>query len=571
MAKKSVDEIWRELNARPTAPRSRTTGVTGFGIPGITSQTRVVAGGGGGGGGGGGKDRQAAAPTPEDVAARSDTQQLRPPPPPPYDPAQAGEELQAYLATMQRTINCLTDADRSTRKGALQTLHTKVMRGDAATPQASAQVLQVRRGRPRSRPAACNTACVPAAVTWMQRPCSSSPARPARPLTTRAGLCGGGGLPAGARHRPPAAPPGHHDQRSRGALPHPGAAAAAGCGAPHERRGTAAAGARAAAGSAHGTHAGEPTRAHPRLREWEGAAGGSLVPAPSTACCHQMPGGQVCTRHLRSRRPPARALRCRLPSSPHGLLPCPQAVEPSEEARLQLVDLAQLLLRQADARSACDGAWGAWCRLERRGEGPHAGRLQRPTPPPRRARPPPPCCRPLRACLEDLASMLCRCQEDSFHEVKKGGCTALAALAAKAGPALEPHAERLVQVCALASRGAWGGGGRRGAERLQHSRRNSLQPCLHAASRHVWFERACSPPPPGHQRLAASGAPCGCSPRPRPAAGPAAQRLARPFARAPGHGGGPGCAGGGGHARGAGGQAGGQGMEAGAQLQALSQ
>lgn len=50
------------------------------------------------------------------------------------------------------------------------------------------------------------------------------------------------------------------------------------------------------------------------------------------------------------------------------------------------------------------------------------------------------------ASLPDMAQLLTRCQEDSFHEVKKAGCTAIAALAAKAGPAMEPHAERMLQV-----------------------------------------------------------------------------------------------------------------------------
>lgn len=142
-AKKSVDEIWRELNAK-TAPKSRTTGVTGFGLPGVTTHTRVV-GGKAPAATAGASAARPGAPSPEDVVLRPDTQRrvaaVQ------FDPAQAGvaaADLQAYIATMQRTINCLTDADRGTRKGAVQALSTKMMKGDASTPRAAPEMLQVR-------------------------------------------------------------------------------------------------------------------------------------------------------------------------------------------------------------------------------------------------------------------------------------------------------------------------------------------------------------------------------------------------------------------------------------------
>ena len=52
--------------------------------------------------------------------------------------------------------------------------------------------------------------------------------------------------------------------------------------------------------------------------------------------------------------------------------------------------------------------------------------------------------------------MLCRGLEDSFHEIKKAACAALADLAPRVPPAaLQPHSERLLQV----SEGVCMGGG----------------------------------------------------------------------------------------------------------------
>lgn len=137
--KKSVDEIWKELNARTVAPRSRTTGITGFGIPGIQTHTRVVP-------------RQQAGITQQHKHIAEDVSVDRDVPKPvvAYDPAAAGvqpEELQQYVSTLQRTLNCLTDPERNTRRAAIIALHSKLLSGDASTPKASPEMLQVRRLR----------------------------------------------------------------------------------------------------------------------------------------------------------------------------------------------------------------------------------------------------------------------------------------------------------------------------------------------------------------------------------------------------------------------------------------
>jgi hypothetical protein len=148
--KKTVDEIWRELNAgsgvaRPgpqQVPKSRTTGVLGFGIPGVSTHTRVLPA----------KPQPGfAAPAAADGAGGGSSTT----PSHPSQPAQSydvaagggdglsGDEVAAYLATLQRTINCLSDPDRLTRRSAASSLATKLLRGDAATPKASPAMLQV--------------------------------------------------------------------------------------------------------------------------------------------------------------------------------------------------------------------------------------------------------------------------------------------------------------------------------------------------------------------------------------------------------------------------------------------
>jgi hypothetical protein len=137
--KKSVDEIWRELNAKPAFPRSRTTGVAGFGIPGVTTHTRVLP-----------KSQPSGAQHATHIAG-DDASCSRDAHRPAgisssYDPAAAGvtqQELQQCVSTLQRTLNCLADPDRGVRKNAVAALQTKLLRGDAATPKASGNMLQV--------------------------------------------------------------------------------------------------------------------------------------------------------------------------------------------------------------------------------------------------------------------------------------------------------------------------------------------------------------------------------------------------------------------------------------------
>jgi hypothetical protein len=137
--KKSVDEIWRELNAKPAVPRSRTTGVAGFGIPGVTTHTRILP-----------KAQPSGAQHAKHIAGDDATSSRDSHQPAAqsssYDPAAAGvtqEQLQQYVSTLQRTLNCLADPDRGVRKNAVAALHAKLLRGDAATPKASTNMLQV--------------------------------------------------------------------------------------------------------------------------------------------------------------------------------------------------------------------------------------------------------------------------------------------------------------------------------------------------------------------------------------------------------------------------------------------
>lgn len=142
--KKSVDEIWKELNSAaraPAVPKSSTTGIPGFGIPGVQTRTRILPS----------KSQQ----HPEKFsqhfschldASRDKNQQqhlaktasLQTP-----AAAPSQEGLSQYLATLQRTINCLSDPDRSTRRSAIDSLATKIFKGDGTTPKASTAQLQV--------------------------------------------------------------------------------------------------------------------------------------------------------------------------------------------------------------------------------------------------------------------------------------------------------------------------------------------------------------------------------------------------------------------------------------------
>lgn len=142
--KKSVDEIWKELNAKSRAqavPRSATTGIPGFGIPGVQTHTRVLP-----------SKPQKPAPSGLSTLQKQLQQSGQPAQQPTfqtaqYDPAAAGltqEQVQQYLSTLQRTINCLSDPDRGTRRTAAGSLHTKLVKGDAITQKASPAMLQVR-------------------------------------------------------------------------------------------------------------------------------------------------------------------------------------------------------------------------------------------------------------------------------------------------------------------------------------------------------------------------------------------------------------------------------------------
>jgi hypothetical protein len=147
--KKSVDEIWKELNAKARAqavPRSATSGIPGFGIPGVQTRTRVLPS----------KPQQQQQQSAGQHTLSSLQQHLAHQPPQAqtavqaaaqqYDVTAAGlsqEQVQAYVATLQRTINCLSDPDRSTRRNAAGSLHTKLLKGDATTEKASPAMLQV--------------------------------------------------------------------------------------------------------------------------------------------------------------------------------------------------------------------------------------------------------------------------------------------------------------------------------------------------------------------------------------------------------------------------------------------
>lgn len=142
--KKSVDEIWKELNAQTRAkavPRSTSTGIPGFGIPGVQTHTRVLPS----------RPQQQASgtinPLSKQLTASEQPAQQQQIQAAQYDPAAAGltqEQVQQYVATLQRTINCLSDPDRGTRRMAAGSLYSKLLKGDATTQKASPAMLQVR-------------------------------------------------------------------------------------------------------------------------------------------------------------------------------------------------------------------------------------------------------------------------------------------------------------------------------------------------------------------------------------------------------------------------------------------
>jgi hypothetical protein len=161
--KKTVDEIWRELNTRSGArqvPRSATTGVRGFGLPGVTTHTRVLprsdaaltsgapvanpgtrkvglAGAGADSGGDPPGSAGAAAATYDSAAAAVGV---------------ATEELTSAVASMQRHLNCLSDADRATRRGGLDSLRARLSRGSDGAPPPAPPLLQALLVGPLMRP-----------------------------------------------------------------------------------------------------------------------------------------------------------------------------------------------------------------------------------------------------------------------------------------------------------------------------------------------------------------------------------------------------------------------------------
>ncbi|GLC36173.1 HEAT repeat-containing protein 2 [Pleodorina starrii] len=144
--KKSVDEIWKELNAAKPKPRQGVAGLAvGLsGLPGITSVVRTKPSA---------SATAAAAPAPDPPSATTDrSQQQSDPLAGPYVASAVGPDAAAYLASLQRTINCLADPDRGLRRTAATTLQTKLFTGDASTPKASPAQLQALLCGPLLRP-----------------------------------------------------------------------------------------------------------------------------------------------------------------------------------------------------------------------------------------------------------------------------------------------------------------------------------------------------------------------------------------------------------------------------------
>ena len=149
--KKTIDEIWKELNTRPTG-RSGTMGTVLGGssnLPGVTTLSRTLPAK---------PDSSHAASQPASaapaaavaaaVASASVPMELGPDsrrPTSHYDPARAGvapEEVQAFVSSIQRTINCMSDPDRNSRKQAISTLYTRLAKGGAGSPPPSPAMLQ---------------------------------------------------------------------------------------------------------------------------------------------------------------------------------------------------------------------------------------------------------------------------------------------------------------------------------------------------------------------------------------------------------------------------------------------
>ncbi|KAG2454165.1 hypothetical protein HYH02_001200 [Chlamydomonas schloesseri] len=136
-AKKSVDEIWKELNA-PKKPTQR-AGVAGLavglgGLPGITSIVRTLPSA---------SSMSSTAPAAAaSSSSKPETDNAASVSGPHLAAAVPSGDAAAYLATLQRTINCLADPDRGLRRSAASTLQDKLFKGDAATPAATPSQLR---------------------------------------------------------------------------------------------------------------------------------------------------------------------------------------------------------------------------------------------------------------------------------------------------------------------------------------------------------------------------------------------------------------------------------------------
>eukprot|EP00798_Chlamydomonas_sp_ICE-L_P021005 gene21005-27864_t len=128
--KKSIDEIWKELNKKPVGGSAAVGGITM--LPGITSSTRTVTHN---------LSESIKVPEVEEVAINGGGPKKTSH----YDPTKAGvsaEDVNAYMARIQRLVNCLSDPDRGTRRQAATQLQTRLLQGDASAPAPDAALLQ---------------------------------------------------------------------------------------------------------------------------------------------------------------------------------------------------------------------------------------------------------------------------------------------------------------------------------------------------------------------------------------------------------------------------------------------
>jgi hypothetical protein len=150
--KKSIEEIWKELNA-PKPQRSGVAGTvlgalpasvkskpvatsatsSGPAAPAVTALSSAKAPSAAAGAASPAANGAAGAAS--NGAAAPDTQGLA-------VPVLGPDDLDGYRAALQRTINCLADPDRSLRRSAANTLHARLFAGDATIPAVSPAQLQ---------------------------------------------------------------------------------------------------------------------------------------------------------------------------------------------------------------------------------------------------------------------------------------------------------------------------------------------------------------------------------------------------------------------------------------------